>query len=121
MVSEVPKVLNSSDAFTARNPKFKKLGASILTALLVKCIQQRIYMSAMRILDSSQPSNFLKMDVEFLSLANFSLTEVSNFWVFLMTLGSVDCLFFTLNFPLCLLARETPIPPTITGPLSWGN
>ena len=49
LVVGVPKVLNSSGAFTAGSPKFTKFGASVPTALLVKSIRQRKYMSALRL------------------------------------------------------------------------
>ena len=60
LVVGVPKVLNSSNSLTAGIPKFAKFYASVLTALLVKSIRQRKYMSAMRLLDSFWPITLLK-------------------------------------------------------------
>ena len=58
------------------------------------------------------------MDVEYPSSAKFPSTEVSNFWLFLLTLGYVDFrVLRTSNLPLCPLVGGKLIPPIITGEL----
>ena len=62
------------------------------------------------------------MDVEYPSLAKFTSTEATKFWVFMLKLGDLDCHLLRMSkLPLCPMVGGTPITPIRTEELPRGD